>query len=263
MLANRELPAALVELIYMKPSDDESQLLGYDIHILALWNHEWHWISHDFKNEILFTSTSLRETARRMASEATPFEHAHVIVITGTEGFEEETPWDLFPIEQVFEEVGSLFQGTPKFLMEFGTREFTVIPITTWAPRHYLDRNGLSQTHLLYVDRVLGDLDDHLVYVNMTMDNGNLDADRWDKVEVGLVCGNELVVVQTYRGTAQLLSDSRNPSDFHRTELISLDEARQFIELVATSVEREGETFVDLWGKAVLTPLGQQILAGT
>ena len=70
-------------------------------------------------------------------------------------------------------------------------------------------------------------------------------------------------LIFTERGTAQLLSDSRNPADFHRTELISLDEARQFIELVATSVEREGETFVDLWGKAVLTPLGQQILAGT
>jgi len=263
MLASRDLPAALVELIYMMPSDDESQLLGYDIHLLALWNHEWHWIAHDFKDEILFSSNSLREVAKRMASEAAPFEHAHIIVLTGAQGFEEETPWDLFPIEQVFEEVGSLFQGTPKFRMEFGTREFSIIPITTWSPRHHLDGNGQSQTHLLYIEKDLGEFEDHLVYVNMTMDDDNLDADRWDKVEVGMLCGNELVVVQTYRGTAQLLSDSRIPADFHRREMISLDEARRFIELVATSVEREGETFVDLWGRAVLTPLGQQILAGT
>jgi hypothetical protein len=44
--------------------------------------------------------------------------------------------------------------------------------------------------------------------------------------------------------------------------MISLDEARRFIELVATSVEREGETFVDLWGRSVLTTIGQQVLAG-
>ena len=80
----------------MRPSDDEIQLLGYDMHLLALWDHEWHWISHDFKNEILIASASLRETAIGVASESNHFEHAHVIVVTGTEGFEEETPWDLF-----------------------------------------------------------------------------------------------------------------------------------------------------------------------
>jgi hypothetical protein len=94
----------------------------------------------------------------------------------------------------------------------------------------------------------------------MTMDDDNLDSDRWDKVEVGMLCGNELVVVQTYRGTAELLSDSRNPAEFRRTELISLDEARLFVELVATSVERERETFVDLWGRAVLTHLVSSFL---
>jgi hypothetical protein len=262
MLASRDLPAALVELIYMRPSEDEEQLIGYDIQLLALWNHQWHWIAHDFKNEILFSSASLRETAKKMASEAPPFEYAHMIVITSTEGFEEETPWDLFPIEQVFEEVGSLFERTPKFVMEFGTREFSVIPVTTWSPRYFLSGDEQSQTHLLYIEKDLGKFDEHLVYVNMTMDDDALDSDRWDKVEIGMLCGNEIVVGQIYRGTAQLLSDSRIPADFHRDEMISLDEARRFIELVATSVEREGETFVDLWGRSVLTPIGHQVLAG-
>ena len=77
-----------------------------------------------------------------------------------------------------------------------------------------------------------------------------------------MLCGNEVVVVQTYKGTAQHYSDSRIPADVHRSEMISLDEARRFIEIAATSVERDGETFVDVWGRAVITQLGQQILAG-
>ncbi len=262
MLASRELPAALVELLYLRPSEDETQLLSYDRHLIALWEHTWHWIHRDFADEVLFSSQSLREVASTMAAMATPFEFAHMVVITGTEGFEEESPWEIFPIEQVLEEVGPLFQKTPKFLMEFGTREFKVIPVTTWAPRYYLDGTEESQTHLLYVQTNIGDYDEHLIFVNMNMDNDNLDSSRWDTVEVGMLYGNEIVIVQTYRGTAQHYSDSRIPADVHRAELISLDEARKFIEIVATSVERDGETFVDVWGHATLSSLGQQILAG-
>ena len=260
MLASRELPAALVEMLYMKPSDDETQLLSYDRHLIALWNHTWNWIAPDRHDEILFSSKSLREVAAVLAESASQFEYAHMIVVTGTEGYEEESPWELFPIEQVFEEVGSLFENTPKFIMEFGTREFTVIPITTSAPRHYLNGSGESQVHLLYIPKELGALTDQLIFVNMKMDDENLDSSRWDKVEVGLLCGNELVVVQTYRGTAAHYSDSRTPSDFHRLELISIDEAKRFISKVAASVERDGDSFVDVWGKAVLTNLGKQLL---
>ena len=260
MLATRELPAALVELLYMKPSDDETQLLGHDVHYIALWNHTWHWIAHDYHSEILFSSKSLREVSAVLANSAPKFEYAHMIVITGTEGYEEESPWDLFPIEQVFEEIGSLFENTPKFLMEFGTREFTVIPVTTPAPRHYLNGSEESQIHLFYIPKELGNLPEQIIFVNMKMDDENLDSSRWDKVEVGLLCGNELVVVQTFRGTAAHCSDSRIPSDFHRLELISIEEAKRFISIVATSVERDGDSFVDVWGKAVLTDLGKKLL---
>jgi len=260
MLANRELPAALVELLYMQPSEDESQLLSQDVHYIALWNHTWHWIAHDYHDEILFSSKSLREVSAVLAESASQFEYAHMVVITGTEGYEEESPWELFPIEQVFEEVSSLFEKTPKFLMEFGTREFTVIPVTTYSPRHYLSGSGESQVHLLYIPKELGNMPEQIVFVNMKMEDDNLDSSRWDKVEVGLLCGNEMVVVQTYKGTAAHYSDSRNPSDFHRLQLISIDESKRFISKVATSIERDGDSFVDVWGKAILTNLGQQFL---
>lgn len=263
MLATRESPAALVVLIYMRPSEDESQLLGYDCHFLALWDHTWHWIAHDYKEEILYSSSSLRDTAAVLARQALPFDYAHMIVITGTEGYEEESPWEIFPIEQVLEEVGSLFEKTPKFLMEFGTRTFSVIPVTTWSPRHFVTGEDVAQTHLLYIPQGIGEFAEHLAFVNMKMNDGNLDSDRWDKVEVGLLCGNELVVVQTYRGTAQIYSDTREPADVHRSELISLDDARRFVEAVATSIECNDGVFVDVWGRATLTPLGEQILAST
>jgi hypothetical protein len=262
MLASRELPAALVELLYLKPSEDETQLVSYDRHLIALWEHTWHWLTGDFKSDVLFASHSLREVAAKVAKDASPFEFAHMVVITSTEGFEEESPWEIFPIEQVLEEVGSLFEKTPKFLMEFGTREFNIIPVTTWAPCFYSNGTKESQTHLLYVPTALGNFADHLIFVNMKNKDESLDPNRWDTVEVGLLCGNEVVVIQTYKGTAQHYSDSRVPADVHREELISIDEARRFIELTASSIERDGETFVDVWGKAVLTPLGQQILAG-
>lgn len=214
----------------------------------------------EFEKDVLFTSHSLREVAANLAKTASPFEFAYMVVITGTEGFEEESPWEIFPIEQVLEEIGSLFEKCPKFVMEFGTREFNVIPVTTWAPCFYLDGTKKSQTHLLYIPTALGNFADHLIFVNMKMDNDDLHSNRWDKVEVGMLCGNEVVVVQTYKGTAQHYSDSRSPADVHRSEKISLDEARRFIEITATSVERDGETFVDVWGRAVLTQLGQQIL---
>lgn len=261
MLASRELPAALVEMLYLKPSEDETQLVSYDRHLIALWEHTWHWMVGEFNSDVLFASQSLREVAAKVAINAAPFEFAHMVVITGTEGFEEESRWEIFPIEQVLEEVGSLFEKTPKFLMEFGTREFNIIPVTTWAPRFYVDGTKESQTHLLYVPTALGKFTDHLIFVNLKIDEENLDSNRWDKVEIGLLCGNEIVIIQTYKGTAQHYSDSRVPTDVHREDLISLDEARKFIELSATSIERDGETFVDIWGHATLTPLGQQILA--
>jgi hypothetical protein len=114
---------------------------------------------------------------------------------------------------------------------------------------------------MLYIPKELGNLPEQIVFVNMKMEDDNFDSSRWDKVEVGLLCGNELVVVQTYKGTAAHYSDSRNPSDFHRLQLISIDEAKRFISKVATSIERDGDSFVDVWGKAVLTNLGQQFLA--
>ena len=147
MLASKELPAALVELLYMKLSEDESQLLAYDRHLIALWNHTWHLMDGEFNGDVLYASRSLREVAANLAAVATPFEYAHMIVITGTEGFEEESPWEICPIEQVLEEVGPLFEKTPKFLMEFGTREFNIIPVTTWAPHFYFDGTKESQTH--------------------------------------------------------------------------------------------------------------------
>lgn len=262
MLASKELPAAIVELLYMKPSADETQLLSYDRHLISLWNHTWHLMGGEFKRDVLYSSKSLREVAAQLAAEATSFDFAHMVVITGTEGFEEESPWEIFPIEQVLEEVSSLFEKTPKFIMEFGTREFNIIPFTDWSPRFYLDGTKETQTHLLYIPTALGNFDDHLIFVNMTMDSEDFNSSRWDKVEVGMLCGNEVVVVQAYKGTAQHYSDSRIPADVHRSEMISLDEARRFIEITATSVERDGETFVDVWGRAVLTQLGQQILAG-
>lgn len=262
MLATRELPAALVELIYMRPSDDRSQLLGYDCHFIALWNHTWHWIAHEYKDEVLYSSKSLRETATALAKEAEPFAYAHIVVVTDTQGFEEETPWEFFPIEQVLEEVGSLFEGTPKFSMEFGTQEFSVIPVTTWAPRHFLNGSDESQTHLIYIPKQLGEHTHRIAYVNSKMDDGNLDSDRWDKVEVCLFCGNELVVIQNYRGTAAHYSDTRNPPDVHRPESISGGEARHFLSKVATSLEWDGDSFVDVWGRAVMTPLGEQLLLG-
>ena len=262
MLASRELPAALVELLYLRPSEDQTQLVSYDRHLIALWNHTWHLMGGEFKRDVLYSSKSLREVAANLAAEASPFDFAHMVVITGTEGFEEESPWEIFPIEQVLEEVGSLFEKTPKFLMEFGTREFNVIPVTTWAPCFYLDGRKQSQTHLLYIPTALGNLADHLIFVNMRMENDELASKRWDKVEIGMLCGNEVVVAQIYRGTAQHYSDSRVPADVHRNEMISIEEARRFIEFTATSVERDGETFVDVWGKAALTQLGQHILTG-
>lgn len=197
MLASKELPAALVELLYLKPSEDETQLVSYDRHLIALWEHAWHWMIGDFKSDVLFASHSLREVAARVAQDASPFEFAHMVVITGIVGFEEETPWEIFPIKQALKEVSSLFEKTPKFPVEFGTREFNVIPVTKWAPSFFLDGTKESQTHHLYVPTALWNLADHLIFVNMKIEDESLDLNRWDKVEVGLLRGNEVVVIQT------------------------------------------------------------------
>ena len=264
MLASKELPAAMVVLYRMEPSPDKTQLLGKEVQYLARWNLTWHWVPNSMKNDVQFSSPSLRSVAAEMARHLEPFEFAHFAVITGTEGFDEESPWELFPIEEVLEEVGHLFEETPMFRMEFGTREFLVYPFTTYSPRHFRTGDGSVQTHLFYlIDPKLGSYPMHLIYWNA--DSCPLDRDelRWENLEAAFLCGNEIVVFQTFKGAAQLYSDSRSPADHHRESPMTLSEARQFIERVGMSLEREGDEFVDVWGHAVLSKLGQSLLAST
>lgn len=65
----------------------------------------------------------------------------------------------------------------------------------------------------------------------MKIDEANLDSDRWDKVEVGFLCRNDVTTIQTCKRRAQRYPDSRVPADVHHEDLIPLNEAGKLMRL--------------------------------